>query len=87
MAQIFKIEPHVRSMIDDDGAVLLDLRVGKYYSLNGVAAQIWIKAEEGHEENAIVEHIQGLYGIDKERIQQDIQAFVSGLSRKGLVHG
>jgi hypothetical protein len=41
------IEPHMRAMIDGDGGVLLDLKAGRYYSLNSVGAKIWTRAEKG----------------------------------------
>ncbi len=87
MAKLFEIEPHVRSMIDEDGAVLLDLRAGKYYSLNGVAAQIWIKAEEGLAEVEILEHLSEVFQVESETLRRDLQGFVAGLARKGLIRG
>ena len=85
MAKLFEVEPHVRAMIDADGAVLLDLQAGKYYSLNGMGAQIWTKAMDGEEEAAIVKTICELYGAPEERVRADVRAFVSGLEKKGLI--
>jgi hypothetical protein len=85
MAKLFVVEPHVRSMIDEDGAVLLDLNAGTYYSLNGIAAKIWIKAEAGEEESTIVSTLCESYGVKEEQVRADMQAFMTGLAGKGLI--
>ena len=86
MARLFEVDSHVRSMIDEDGAVLLDLRAGKYYSLNGVAANVWTRAEKGLDKNVILEQLATLYGVSEDQIQTDVDELVSGLEKKGLVH-
>lgn len=75
-------------MVDDNGAVLLDLEAGKYFSLNGTAAQIWEKIEEGLELSKIISWMENEFGasVSKERLEQDLEALVKGLAKKGLVH-
>ena len=85
MQATLKIRPHVRSMQDDEGAVLLDLKAGKYYSLNGIAARIWSQAEAGQSLTAIVDNLQESYQASPEALQKDVTSFVSGLQQKGLV--
>lgn len=85
MAKLFEIEPHVRSMIDEDGAVLLDLKAGTYYSLNGLAAQIWLKVVAGEEESTIVSTICESFGVQEDKVRSDIQSFMTGLTGKGLI--
>ena len=85
MAKLFEIESHVRSMIDEDGAVLLDLDAGKYYSLNGIAAQIWLKTVAGEEETDIVKTLCEAYSIEEDRVKSDIRVFITGLTGKGLI--
>jgi hypothetical protein len=85
MAKLFEVEPHVRSMIDDDGAVLLDLKAGTYYSLNGIGAQVWLKNQAGEEESSIVSTLCESYGIQEAQVRSDIKTFMTGLVGKGLI--
>jgi len=72
-------------MIDADGAVLLDLQAGKYYSLNGLAAKIWLKGADGDDETTIVREICELYDIQEDTARADLRRFVTGLEKKGLI--
>jgi Coenzyme PQQ synthesis protein D (PqqD) len=85
MSRLFEVESHVRSMIDEDGAVLLDLQAGKYYSLNGIAAQIWLKTVAGEEGSTITQTICEAYGVQEDRVKFDIQTLITGLTGKGLI--
>jgi hypothetical protein len=80
-----RIEPHVRSMIDGDGAVLLDLKAGRYYSLNGVGARIWSRAEKGMTLAQILEDLQQAYQVPSEKLAADLTAFVRAMEEKGLL--
>jgi hypothetical protein len=80
-----RIQPHVRSVIDPDGAVLLDLVRGKYYSLNGTGAQIWQKLEAGLGV-AEIEAELGSGGAPAEQVRDDVREFIDGLRAKQLVH-
>ena len=85
MKKIFRMEPHVRSMIDEDGAILLDLKAGKYYSLNSVAAALWTRAEQDMDEEQILDELETLYRVGPEQLEADIRELVIGLEKKGLV--
>lgn len=85
MARLFRIEPHVRSMIDEDGAVLLDLRAGKYYSLNHVAAAVWTRVENEKDESEILDELAALYGVGVDQVRSDVGELIGGLLSKGLV--
>lgn len=87
MEGTLEIQDHVRCMIDTDGAVLLDLKAGKYYSLNSIGARIWGKLQEGLSLSQILDHLAKTYPVEPERLQGDLSAFVRGLEEKGLVHG
>ncbi len=81
-----QVQSHVRSVIDADGAVLLDLKRGTYYSLNGVGADIWVKLESGLTLPEIAVHLSGIYDESIETVRGDVSHFVDALSQKGLVH-
>jgi coenzyme PQQ synthesis protein D (PqqD) len=80
-----KIEPHVRAMIDGDGGVLLDLKAGRYYSLNRVGARIWSRAEKGMTPSQILADLQQIYQVPAEQLAADLNTFVRAMEEKGLL--
>lgn len=86
MQATVRIPNHVRSIIDPDGAVILDIRKGKYYSLNGVGAQIWIKLEAGMSVPEIENHLSTTYATPSELVRQDVAGFIASLQQKQLVN-
>jgi len=85
MSQSVLIQPLVRSMRDTDGAVLLDLKGGKYYSLNGVGADIWDCMERGAGSEEILSHLACSYGAPRETLEHDLFTFLDALEARGLV--
>jgi hypothetical protein len=79
------IQTQVRSMQDQDGAVLLDLKGGKYFSLNGVGADIWTQLEKGLSLPHILDYLDESYQATREQLERDLTAFVEGLAKKGLI--
>lgn len=86
MESSIRIQGYVHSVIDPDGAVLLDLRQGKYYSLNGIGAQIWQRLEAGLTVPEIETQLGGLYRAPVETLRADVADFIVSLQRKQLVH-
>lgn len=86
MASPTRIAAHVKSVVDADGAVLLDLKKGKYFSLNGIAAEIWGGIEAGLDHAAIEAHLARSYDAAPERLRADLESFMASLAREELVH-
>ncbi len=80
-----RVPPRVRSVIDDDGAVLLDVQNGTYYSLNGLGVEVWRRLEDGMTlvqiEHAIADDFETPFHI----VEQDVQRFVHTLCGKALL--
>ena len=81
-----RIAQWVRSAGDDDGYVLLDIRRGLYHSVDGVSARIWGHLREGYSAAETAARVAELYGVDPERVRDDVRRFIGQLERKGLVH-
>src|SRR5215210_8532294 len=79
MDEPIKIESHVRSLMDETGALLLDLKEGRYYSLNGVGARIWSRVETGMTPSQILEDLKRTYQVPAERLTEDLTAFVRSM--------
>ena len=86
-SQRYAIQPRIRSMADDDGMVLLDIRAGKYYSLNKLGALIWHKVEEGRPASEIASYLRTTFQISVEKAMEDLGLFLADLEQKGLIHG
>jgi hypothetical protein len=80
-----EVQPHVRVMTDPSGAVLLDLKAGRYYSLNGIGGRIWSKAEQGLTLAEILKDLQTAYQVPLKKLEQDVTAFIRGMEEKGLI--
>jgi Coenzyme PQQ synthesis protein D (PqqD) len=81
-------EPHVQAVVDEEGAVLLDLKRGRYFAMNGVAAEIWNGLQAGRTAAEIeAELLRSHAGADPATVRADVDTFVARLAGEGLVHG
>lgn len=81
----FEIAGHVRSAGGLEGAVLLDLRSGKYIALNPIAGRIWEGIERGESREAIVSRLGTEIEAPAGRLRQDVDVFLGQLLVKGLI--
>jgi hypothetical protein len=80
-----RIPTHVRSIIDPDGAVLLDLKQGQYYSLNGIGADVWTKLQAGMSADRIVSTLGEETNAPAESVEADVRRFLEHLRARHLV--
>lgn len=76
---------HVRSLIDPEGAVLLDLKRGKYHSLNAVGAVIWTGLEQGLPLPELERTLATQFEITPETVAVDVAQFLRELKSKRLL--
>lgn len=79
------VSKHVRCMSDDDGAVLLELTGGKYFSLNPLGAKIWRLLEQRRDRDQIEQEIVETFDVSSTTVAQDLDRFLGDLQQKGLV--
>ena len=84
MSQI-RTKGHVRAMSEAEGAVLLDLREGRYFSINPVGTAIWQQLEQGAERQTILDHLAAQFDAPADRLEKDLDGFVGMLDQKGLI--
>jgi hypothetical protein len=84
MASTIRIGAHVKSVIDADGAVILDLKRGRYFSLNGTGVSVWRRLEGGVTPEAIEAEFSAQYA-GAPNVGRDVTAFVESLRRAELI--
>lgn len=77
--------PYVRSFSNPDGAVVFDIRNGKYYSFNGVAGRIWDALQRGFTIPEIVAEIASDFDVPADRVHGDVTRFIEAAREKRLV--
>jgi len=68
-----------------DETILLDLRSGTYYTLDGVGRFIWDRIGAGTPLKSIKDALLQEYDVSDEVAQRDLVAFVGTLIERGLV--
>jgi hypothetical protein len=66
-------------------AVILNLKTGKYYSLNAVGTRIWELIENPQTIRGLVDVIESEYQVERERLEQDVFAVFTKLINARLV--
>jgi len=83
----WSISPQVRSTYTEDGAVLLDIGKGLCYSLNRVAARVWVTIElspGGITLEGIVDALESHFEIPREQLERDAGKHLEDLRQVGL---
>lgn len=81
--------PNIRSTVNSDGGVLLDLQTGRCLTLNPVGGQVWRTLEQ-HPEGLTVDHLVDkliplFEGLERNTLRNDMEVFLSELESKRLI--
>jgi hypothetical protein len=72
--------------LNEDGAVLLDIKRGICFSLSFVGAKIWDSLQKGYGRDSIITSLSEDFSeIPSKRIAEDVDAFLADLKSKGLL--
>jgi hypothetical protein len=84
----FRIEtpPVIHETLDGE-VIVVNLDTGVYYSLSGVAAQIWAAVEAGESPLQIADGLHARYDADRADVEAAVVRFVGELEREQLVAG
>jgi hypothetical protein len=80
-----QISESVRSMVNPDGGVLLDIERGVILSLNVAGSKVWTKLQQNLSVNQIVEEISAEFDIPCETAWQDVKEFMHSLQDHTLL--
>ena len=79
------VPPQVMSRLVGDETVLLDLKSGIYFGLDGVGKRIWESVAKGNNLSQAVAIIVAEYNVDEEQAQTDVIEFAKDLVARGLL--
>jgi hypothetical protein len=77
--------PHLRSIVDHDGAVILDITSDQFFSMNPVGSYIWERLLDGVCLDQIAIALAQDTGADLEVVVADINEFMVALKDKQLL--
>jgi hypothetical protein len=76
---------HLRSIIDHDGAVILDIEHDAMLTLNSTGGYVWEKLKQGKLIDEIICELVGETGADLATVDRDVHAFLDELKSKRLL--
>src|SRR6266478_2983910 len=86
---MWAVSPHVRATYSEDGVVLLDINKGICYSLDRVAARLWVTVEmnqTGITLEGIVRAVETHFEVPRRELEGDAIEWLNKLQRLGLVY-
>lgn len=75
---------HLRSIVDHDGAVILDIKRDQFFSMNPVGSYIWERLLKGDGLDQIAKQLAEETGTDISVVVADVNDFVAELKSKQL---
>lgn len=81
----FAIGDHVKAVANDDGAVLLDLKRDRCYSLDPVGSLVWRLLLTGRTPREIYDAVAVECSMSADQLEADLQQVISQLFTSGLV--
>ena len=65
--------------------VILNLRTARYFTVNETGALLWPLLSDGAGADRLAEELVTTFGVERERADRDVGAFLAGLGERGLV--
>jgi hypothetical protein len=82
---MLRLSENLRTVIDKDGAVILDVVRGKIVRCNRTGAAILELVSRGHDQEQITIEFRRLYAISAASAEADVRAFLISLESQGLL--
>jgi Coenzyme PQQ synthesis protein D (PqqD) len=80
-----KLSEHVRSTLNLDGAVVLDILHGEMFQLNFVGSRMLELLKAGFTNAQIADAISRDFGVARETVTADLEEFVAHLEKHSLL--
>ena len=82
---VYEVSPGVRNIRNQDGGIVLDIKQGKIFRLNGIGALIFARLRQKEKSTQIIAEISRIYGISAQMAEADFVEFLDSLEKQGLV--
>ena len=79
------VTPNLKSIVDHDGAVILDISRNSMTTLDTIGAYVWERLGRGLTVDAIVAELAQDTGADREMLARDVDEFMEQLKSRHLV--
>lgn len=76
---------HLRTIVNEDGAVILDTQLGTISTLNTTGAYIWQALERGDSSETIATNLAHETGEQLDLVEQDVRQFIESLRERKLL--
>jgi len=76
---------HLRSIVDHDGAVILDFKRDAMLTLNSTGGYVWERLRQGIQVDDIIRELASETGADPMIVDRDVQSFLDELKSKHLL--
>lgn len=76
---------HLRSIVNHDGAVILDIPRNTMTTLNSTGAFVWERLQRGLEVDAIARELAQDIGVEESVVARDVEEFMEQLKSRHLV--
>jgi len=80
-----KDNSHLRTIVNQDGAAVLDTKLGSIATLNSTGAYVWQGLERGESLETIVANLSRETGEQPEVVERDVRDFVETLRTQQLL--
>ncbi len=77
--------PHLRSIVDHDGAVILDFERDSILTLNPTAGYVWNMLQQGVSTETIIHELAKETLTDLAVVERDVREFLEELKSRNLV--
>jgi len=82
---VIQLREYVRKTHSQDGAIVLDLRHGRMFTLNLVGSKIFELLEREHTTAQIAAELSREFGIDPDVATHDVREFLDTLEKHRLI--
>ncbi len=76
---------HLRTIVNQDGAAVLDTKLGFISTLNATGAYVWRGIERGESIETIASNLSRETGAPREIVEHDVREFVDSLKAQQLL--
>lgn len=81
----FRAAEHVVATQQVDTTILLDIRRGKYYTLNQVGGRIWALLADGATASSVKQCLAKEFDVPPEKLAADVESFIVTLDSSRLI--